>query len=313
MQRRYEFVDLIVAMGLFATIVAGGLLFLAANGTLSLSPSRLDQRAQPVSTLNGLRWLQPVLGQAIVDQDLLERRYEKAGPAAVAHLTGIIGEHRRWQNSPFGYLDSIKLFAAREDADHRTRAQAVMGRAIVNFTGRGIRTGVLFGEQAGSDYNARMIGGTEATGQRIDAQFLVNWQPNLGRAVVVASQDDTSVSALRQERLGAGIVRVTAVQSTYEEAHAWLQEQLGSAVLAAARTELQTRGSERVETSRQSSVTEAEREPWPEIPSVAIVAGSFILLSLFMAGLFIASGLPRVIVRNVGEFGPIVLASSKSV
>jgi hypothetical protein len=73
MQRRYEFVDLVIAIGVFATIVAGGLLFMAANGTLSLSPSRLSEREQPIGTVDGMRRLQPVLGQAIVDHDLLGR------------------------------------------------------------------------------------------------------------------------------------------------------------------------------------------------------------------------------------------------
>lgn|SRR5512134_549486 len=134
MQRRYEFIDLIVAIGLFVTIVAGGLVFLAANGTLSLSSSRQSEREQPVGTSNGMWWLQPVLGQAILDPDLLDRHFRKVTPAATIQLNEVTGEHVQWQNSPFGYLDSIKISAARAEAGHATRVRAVLGRAIPTIT-----------------------------------------------------------------------------------------------------------------------------------------------------------------------------------
>ncbi len=157
MQRKYELVDLMVAVGLFATIVAGGLVFMAANGTLSVLPREQGVSEQPIGTLDGMRWLQPVLGQAILDQEMLERRNHKVAPAAVKQLNGVTAEYRRWQNSPFGYLESIKTSAAGGSANHATRVQAVMGRAIVHFTQRGIRSGVLSPETQVSDYNSRMI------------------------------------------------------------------------------------------------------------------------------------------------------------
>lgn len=294
MQREYEFVDLIVAIGLFATIVAGGLLFLAANGRLSLSPSRLSESGDPISVSNGVRWLQPVLGQAIVDQDLLERRYKKTVAAAAVRLTAIVEDQRQWQNSPFGYLDSIKLFEARGEADYHARVQAVMGRAIVNSTGRGIRSGAVLAEQQSSELNAQLIDGTEAMGRQMDIQFVAHWQPNLGRAIVLASQDDAKASALRQARLGQAIMQLAAIQTAYDGTHARLQEQLGSAAMVAAQTELQREGSDLAEARMEASVVEVEQEPWPDIPSVAIVAGSLMLVSLFMAGLFIPSELPDV-------------------
>ena len=313
MQRRYEFVDLIVALGLFATIVAGGLLFMTANGTLSMSPSRQSSNEQLVGTLDGMHWLQPVLGQAIVGYVLLERRNDKATSAEVTQVNRLTAEYMRWRNSPFGYLDSIKTSAARADADHATRIQAVMGRAIVNFTGRGIRSGVLSSEKQVSDYNSRMIGRTKVTGQRMDAQFLANWQPNLGRAIVAAGQDAVRVLTMMQERLGAAIVQLTTTQITYESMRAANQEQLGGATVVALQTQLQVGRSERGDTSEPPAMTVAAQRAWPEIPTISILIASVMLIWLFMAGLLVAPLLPRARVVEVVKLETTVLVSPKTV
>ncbi|HSB43534.1 MAG TPA: hypothetical protein VLD60_00900 [Nitrospira sp.] len=299
MQRRYEFIDLIVALGLFATIVAGGLLFMAANGTLSLSLSRQSEREQPIGPSNGTQWLQPVLGQAILDQNLLDLHYEKVTPGAVTQLNEVTGEHVRWQNSPFGYLDSIKMFAARGEADHATRVQAFMGRAIVQFTRRGVLSGVLPPGENDSPYNTRMIGGTEIAGRRMHAQFLANWQPNLGHAIVSASQDGTIAIARMQEQLGAAIVQATTFRATYEGLRSANQEQLGSATMVALRTGSFARQSYRGELRQPAAVAVTAPHTLPEIPTTTLVVASLMLMGLFMAGLLVAPTLPRV---TVGGF-----------
>jgi hypothetical protein len=313
MQRRYEFVDLIVALGLFATIVAGGLLFMTANGTLSVSPSRQSSNEQLIGTLDGMHWLQPVLGQAIVGYVLLERRNDKAASAAATRVDSATAEYVRWRNSPFGYLDSIKTSAARADADHATRIQAVMGRAIVNFTGRGIRSGVLSSEEQVSGYNSRMIGETKVMGQRMDAQFLANWQPNLGRAIIAAGQDAVKLLTMMQERLGAAIVQLTTTQTTYERMRAANQEQLGGASVVALQIELQARLSDQRGTREPPAMTVAAQRAWPEIPTITIVVASVMLLGLFMAGLLTLPALPRARVVEVVKLGTTGLVSPKTV
>ena len=307
MQRRYEFVDLIVAVGLFATIVAGGLIFLAANGTLSLSSSRQSEREQPVGPSNGMQWLQPVLGQAILDHDLLNRHYRKVTPAAVTQLNEVTGEHVRWQNSPFGYLDSIKMFAARAEADHATRVQAVLGRAILQFTQRGVLSGVLSPGENDSPYNSRMIAGTETLGRRMDIQFLASWQSNVGRAIVVATQDGAKALARMQERLGASIVQLATIQTTYEGIRSANQEQLGSAIVVALQAAIQAGLSDRGETRQVQAVTVAAQRAWPEIPTITLVVASVLLMGLFMAGLLAAPALPMAKEVESGEFGAAAL------
>jgi len=240
MRRRYELIDMAVVVGLCATIAAAGLLFMAANGMISISPTEnpANEDKQVIMRLDDGRWLQPILGQAIVDEDLLDRRHAAVVSNAKVRLAGVRGEYIRWQNAPFRYLDSIRLSAMWAEPDHATRVQAVMGHAIVQFTQRGVQNDMLSSEGDILDFNARMIDQTDARRQRMDAEFLVHWQANLGRAIVGATQASTEVSALAQERLGSAIIQLATVQSAYDVAHAAIQEHLGAATAVATRLKL---------------------------------------------------------------------------
>jgi hypothetical protein len=317
MQRRYELIDMVAVVGLCATIAAAGLLFMASNGMVSISLTGHPVIEPLTGKMDGMRWLQPILGQAIVDQDLLDRRHAAIAPAAVAQLTGVSGEYRRWQNSPFGYLDSIKTSALWAEADHATRVQTVMGRAIVQFTGRGVRSGLLSSERTIANHNSLMIDRTDALGHRMDANFLANWQPNLGRAIVAASQDNAKLSALTQERLGSAIVQLTAIQSVYGSvygaAHAVIQEQLGGATVVATRTESQMSGTS-LDRSAQGPVgTVAAPRSWPVFPMTTIVVASLILMSLFSAGLLVSPRLPEVHLDELAQISPTALVAHEAV
>lgn len=293
MQRRYEFMDLVVALGLFATIVAGGLVFLAANGTLSLSPLRQSEPAQPSSMVNGMQWLQPVLGQAILDHDLLERTHTKAAAAAIAKLDGLTREQHRRQSEPYGYLDSINRSAAWAEVNHDTRVQAVLGGSIVQFTQRGVQSGMLSRTENGSSYNPRMIGLADTRGRRMDAQFMANWQPNLGRAIITASHAGAHASAGMQERLGAAIVQLTAIQTLYDTAHAANQEQLGGATVVATLTQSPISGMG-PDQPVQDSIMAAAPRSWPVLPMASIVVASLLLMGLYSAGLLVSPNRSRV-------------------
>lgn len=297
MQREYELIDVIVAVGVCATIVAGGMFFLAADGAISLARSRVQTSELTVDRADGMQWLQPVLGLAIVDQVLLERRHAKNRSAVGTHLHGLRDERSRWQNSPFGYLESIKASADRAEADHAARVQAVMGRSIVKGTARGVRSGVLSPDGAGADYNAHLIGVASAQGGRMDASFVADWQPNLGHAIVSASQNDAKVSALRQERLGAAIVELSAAHTAYEGSRAAIQEQLGGAAMVATRTEWNSMLSAQGRPVQPAAAPAAVQLRWPVLPLSTMVVASLILIGLFAAGLLLPPALPA---PNVG-------------
>ncbi|MBH0199764.1 MAG: hypothetical protein HP497_10145 [Nitrospira sp.] len=214
MRRRYELIDMVVVIGFCATIAAAGLLFMAANGTVSISPAEnlANEGGQVVMGLDDARWLQPILGQAIVDQDLLDRRHAIVLSIARMRLAGVSAEYKRGQKAPFSYLDSIRSSAMWVEPDHAARVQVVMGHAIVQFTQRGVRSDILSSEGDLFDFNVRMIDQADARRQQMDADFLVDWQANLGRAIVGATQASTRSSALAQERLGSAIMQLATVQ-----------------------------------------------------------------------------------------------------
>ena len=83
-----------------------------------------------------------MLGQAIVDHALLERRHAKDAAAAITQLDGLIFERNQWHRFPYSYLDSVTTGASWADSEHTARVQTVMGRSIVNFTRRGVRSGL---------------------------------------------------------------------------------------------------------------------------------------------------------------------------
>lgn len=246
--------------------------------------------AQPTSNLTGMDLLQPVLGQAIVDHALLERRHAKDAAAASIKLDGLALEWNQWQHSPYGYLDSITTGASWAEAEHTARVQTVMGRSIVNFTGRGVRSGLWASVERAAHDNPHMIRVTEAMGQKMGNAFIANWQPNIGRGIVAATQDSENQSSLRQEQLGTAILQVATIQEVYEPVRAAIQEQLGSATVAATVIGPQEGGitSDRV-TANQAAVLSAQ-DPFPRISTTTIfIVASLILISLFTTGLFLFS------------------------
>ncbi|HEU4683514.1 MAG TPA: hypothetical protein VFS39_03320 [Nitrospira sp.] len=281
--------DLIVAVGLCATIVASGVLIMAANG-MQIRTVGWESIGQPNGNLRGMDLLQPVLGQAIVDHALLERRHAKDAAAASTKLDGLALEGTQWQRAPYSYLDSIATGASWAEAEHTARVQTVMGRSIVNFTRRGVRSGLWSSVERAAHGTPHMIGVTEAVGQKMENAFLANWQPNLGRAIVAATQDSEKRSSLRQEQLGAAILQVATIQEAYEPARAAIQEQLGSATLAATVIGTQEGGitSDRV-AADQAAVLNAQ-DAFPRISTTTIfIVASLILISLLTTGLFVFS------------------------
>jgi hypothetical protein len=287
MQQRFEFMDLIVAVGLSATIVASGVLLMAANG-MQIRTVGWGPIGQPTGNLRGMDLLQPVLGQAIVDHAVLERSHEKDTAAATTHLDGVVLEWRQWQHSPYGYLDSITTGASWAEAEHTARVQSVMGRSIVNFTRRGVRSGLWSSVERAVHDNSRMISVTEATGQKMDSAFLANWQPNIGRRIVAATQESEKRSMVRQERLGTAILERATVQEVYEPVRATIQEQLGSATVVATMTESQQGRADLHDLPGSPAAVLGMRDAPPRLSTMTtFIVSSLILVSLFSTGLFV--------------------------
>lgn len=289
MSHRYNTIDIIVGVGMCAIVFGALLIFFAANGTYQVATPQPLSIEQPVGIEFGMTALQPALGQAIVDQALFERRTNQLIAQSASEWNRATLAHQEFQSLPGGPLGTVMRQAATAPADHMARVQYVMGRAIVNFTARGIRSGVLSADQYLSDYNTNMIRITEARGQRLDHDFASTWQATLGREIVDAIQNYTERAGAIQERLGTALVQMTQAQAGSEEVRAAQQEQLASLVVAAIRTEtLADRLTllAAIESfPEDTAVTSTEPASWPEIPMSYLIVAGLMLVAVFFGGL----------------------------
>lgn len=289
--RTIEPVDLIVAVGLVATLLGGSLLFMATSGVLEAAgpePASITN-ASGVGFMDEREWVQPVLGQAIVEDYLLETSINREITRAVHELnrSSMFGHGLR--SAPFGHFDRIREQALAIEADHAARVQFVLGRAIVEFTARGVRTGALSPAQYQGEFNRRFIERAKTLRAGIEKRFQETWQARLGEMIVAASQDRDRVADRTQERVGAAVIEVTRIQDGYQGAKAGIQDQLGALVFAATIAEDQADRLARLATA--GPVTQVAALPltqprtWPEIPVGFLLAASAVLIGLFLAGL----------------------------
>jgi len=168
-----------------------------------------------------------------------------------------------------------------------------MGQAIVNFTTRGIRSGVLSADQYRSEYNTNMIRITEAWGQRLDQEFTTTWQATLGRGIVDAFQNYTERAGAIQERVGTALVQVTQAQVGSEEIRAMQQEQLASLMVAAIRTEALADRMTLLATiesfPEDTAIASTEPASWPEIQIGYLTVSGLMLVTVFFGGLSLAA------------------------
>jgi hypothetical protein len=289
MSHRYNIIDIIVGVGMCAIVFGASLFFFAANGPYQVAIPQPISMGQSVGLEIGMTSLQPVLGQAIVDQVLFERRADQLMAQSAAEWNQTTLAHQEFQSLPGGPLGAVMRQAAKIPADHVARVQYVMGRAIANFTARGIRSGVLSADQDLSDYNTSMIRLIEANGQRLDHEFASTWQATLGREIVEAIQDSSTQAGRVQERLGTAILHLTQAQTGTEEVRAAQQEQLASLIVAAVRTEALA---DRVtplaaieSLPKDPAVPSAEPASWPEIPVGYLIVAGLMLVTVLVGGL----------------------------
>lgn len=294
MERHYDVNDLAVAIGLAATVFSGYLLMTAANGTFQAAPPQQGATSQPTGILASMVWLQPALGQAILDQSLLERDGPRAITESATNLSHALVAQHRFGAAPENLSRIVEDKAARMKTDHEGRVQTVMGRAIVNFSQRGWRSGLVPSGFEPSEFNKRMIHATETMGRRLDGEFSSVWQPTLGRIIVDTSRELTALAAQIQERTGRAIMQVTQAQMRYEDARAANQYQLASVTTAIRRTTQLAEQFERLAVADgrtgERMARLAEPRSWPEIPVGYFIAASAALLGIFGGGLAFRSG-----------------------
>ncbi len=216
MQYRHNKIDIVVGVGMCATVFGALLFFAAANGYQVTAPQPFPA-GQPTDNESGMTMLQPVLGQAIVEQALFERHTSQALAQSVSEWNWASMAHHEFQSRPGGPLGAVMRQAVAVPAANRARVQGVMGQAIVNFTKRGIQNGLFSADTYLSDYNIAMIRATEARGQRLEQEFASTWQATLGRNIVEAVQTDRIQAGAIQERLGTALLHMAQVEAGSEQ------------------------------------------------------------------------------------------------
>lgn len=288
MTYRYSGIDIIVGFGMCAIVFGALFLFVATTGTFLVAtpPALVDQFAQPG---NGMGWLQPALGQAIVERALLQLASDRVTAQATLEWDQALLAHYSLQSIPGGPFGFIMDRAATMPDDHAARVQAVMGRSIVNGTRRGLRSGILSADQYLSDYNRDMIGAAEQWGGRMQGAFAATWQTLLGRWIVDAGRDYAVRAAGVQEQLGVAIVHVAQARMGLEEAWAVNQYQLGSLLAAVDRAATMTEPADRIMVARVapmgSTAVPEQAMTWSGIPLGYLFAAMIGLGAVFFSGL----------------------------
>src|SRR5438067_7523170 len=130
MTRRIEPIDLMAAVGAFATIICGYFLFMAANGTLeSVQPqmATVEQSSAEMGPMAAMEWVQPALGQALVQNDLLDRAIIGDIQAAAKDLNRVLLMAQSLEDGMATSIDELAGSMMARDTDHAARVQYVLG------------------------------------------------------------------------------------------------------------------------------------------------------------------------------------------
>lgn len=217
----------VVAVGFFV-VVAGGLL------VSSVEPVRAERTN---GIMAAMYWVQPAIGEAIVEHAKLERGMTAAMRGAVGDLNRALSRQAEMTREPLAWVSAVRTWDAIAAANQDARVQYVMGRAIVNGTLRGIRAGLMPMDDRASAYTERMIGHARSWGMTMDEDSLAAREPNLGLAILESGQDWLAAAGHVQERLGRAIGKIAAIQDEYRQSFARNDEQMTALLAAVARTE----------------------------------------------------------------------------
>ena len=286
MPYRFNSVDLIVGVGLCGIVFGAMVLVVATSGAFLVGGPSLGMVEERLPSTEAA-WLQPELGRAIVERALLQQRSDQITGSATAEWNQAMAAHRSLQSVRGGPLAFIMDRAVTVPQEHAARVEAVTGRAIVNFTQRGIRSGMLSADLYLSDYNQGMIAAAESRARRMHDEFNSTWQSVLGRWIVEVTREHLRRTADVQEQLGTAIVHVAQARMGLEGAWASNQYQLGSLMAAADR--MPAIGDQgQLSASTGSEITSAMR--WiPDIPVAYLMAAALVLCGVFFAGLLLSA------------------------
>lgn len=154
----------------------------------------------PVDMQISLRWIQPLLGQAIVEDTLIKLQYgSKLGDAVkTSNRMAMATAHPLGGNPPVQAAD----YAEAIKADHAARVQWVMGRLIVDLTSQRVQAGIVMADRSVNEGNPWIIAVAQQVGAQLNDAFRTTWQAGLGQVIVTETLNQARAREQNQERTG---------------------------------------------------------------------------------------------------------------
>jgi hypothetical protein len=121
-----------------------------------------------------MRWIQPILGQAIVEDALIKQQYSSER---------IKSSNRIQRQSP-GHADAMRI-------DHAALVQWVMGRLIVELTSHRMESGLAAPDQFRDETNQRIMTILQQAGRQFDEILRAEGQTKSEGEVVTAPRTST--------------------------------------------------------------------------------------------------------------------------
>jgi hypothetical protein len=234
MKPRVDPLDVIVAVGMFATIVGGLFLVVASYGSWGVPPpSKADN---PITAMSVMRSLQTSMGEGIVEVAKLNYGFSNSIDRVTASQTHASRNLDALNKKP-PISEVVQSRFVQAKAEHEGRLQYLMGKSIVTLTGQGVRSGVLTANTLNGPVNDRIIKTAAKYGALGQERFKGEGQALLGRWISQESQSRQRLHTLLQERMGEAIVQKTSMEHAYGTKNSALQTQLQALTVAAIRSE----------------------------------------------------------------------------
>jgi hypothetical protein len=147
-----------------------------------------------------MRWIQPILGRAIVEDALIKQRYgSEIGEAIKVPNQATAAVYRLHGMNPYAQASA---YAGAMVVDHATRVQWVMGRLIAELTRHRVRAGTLTADRLAEEENQRIITIAQQAGKKLDDIFITELQDRLGQVVVSETLNQVRTAEQSRERVG---------------------------------------------------------------------------------------------------------------
>lgn len=201
MDRIFKFIDLTTSVALLTTVVGIVLCLFFLFVPITFGKNL------PETVVNGsvdiqvsLRWIQPILGQAIVEDTLIKQQYGNYIEDLVttpkrATLATRPTHEKVLETASAAHIQSL-------EADHSTRVQWVLGRLIVTFTSQGIRTGMVTADKSADESNRRIIALAQETGTKLDDAFKVERRARMRTTIMTKTLPQAPSTDNSWERVG---------------------------------------------------------------------------------------------------------------